>query len=152
MGKESYEWAYFRLSVECRHSRSITIRWAASFGFQRLSQPTLCGLQRAQERRFCLYVLRIARGRILSEGKYVHLDGLDGLGFTVHHTAHFFGCLPTKDGFAAVHAHRRWNLFDPNGFPVDVEDFADELLLPFSFAADVTSKHGYLTAGLGQRE
>ena len=47
------------VSVEYRHSRSIKVRRTASLGFQRLSQPTLCGLQRAQDRRFRLYVLRI---------------------------------------------------------------------------------------------
>jgi len=83
---------------------------------------------------------RVMRG-ILSEGKYIHLDGLDGLGFTMHHAAHFFGRLTTKDGFPTVHAHRRRNVFHSNGFPVDVEDLADELFLSFGFAADVTPKH-----------
>jgi len=83
---------------------------------------------------------RAAKG-ILSEGKYIHLDGLDGLGFTMHHAAHFFGRRPTKDGFPTVLAYHRWNVFHSNGFPVDVEDLADELFLSFSFAADVTPTH-----------
>ena len=35
-------------------ARHLNHRRAASLGFQRLSQPTLCGLQSAQERRFRL--------------------------------------------------------------------------------------------------
>ena len=42
------------LRIAIRESLNIKRRRAASFTFQRLSQPALCGLQRGQDRRFRL--------------------------------------------------------------------------------------------------
>jgi len=62
----------------------------------------------------------------------------------MHHPTDFLGCLTAKDGFATIRAYRGRDAFDSNGFPVNVEDFADNLLASLGFSAHMTSEHGYL--------
>jgi hypothetical protein len=80
----------------------------------------------------------------LAKREDIHLDRSYRLGFAVNHTPHLLGRLAAKDGFTTMSADSGRNVFDSNGFPIDVKDLANNHRAPFSLAADVTPKHNYL--------
>jgi hypothetical protein len=61
----------------------------------------------------------------------------------MHQSTHGFGCLSAYGNFTATGANDGWNVFDLHGLPVNLADFAEDLVARLGCAAYVTTKHGY---------
>ncbi len=80
----------------------------------------------------------------LAVGEYVHLNGLDRLGFAMNHAPNAFGGLSAEYWFAAVEADSSWDLLNSGGSAIDIKHLAHQFLTALGFPAHMTAKHSHL--------